>query len=180
MPRSIHRHGTGNLKSHWQGPLEARRGRAGKTVTWVPTGGASARPRAGCQCQGAPSRHWHFDPPTASGGPPPALLPASHGKLTHRMVHGLGTAGVGLGGKGCTRMRPGPKLHLPVLGHAFRASGVMACSSFGRLSTLWHIRVDLFESSLVDPNPSIPRRQPKLPCDSHGLRLWPSNIPDLA
>ena len=25
------------------------------------------------------------------------------------------------------------KLHLPVLGHALRASGVMACSSFGRL-----------------------------------------------
>ena len=30
----------------------------------------------------------------------------------------------GLGGKGCTRMRP--KLHLPVLGHAFRVTGVMA------------------------------------------------------
>ncbi len=31
----------------------------------------------------------------------------------------------GLGGKGCTRMRP--KLHLrPVLGHAFRVYGVMA------------------------------------------------------
>jgi hypothetical protein len=27
----------------------------------------------------------------------------------------------GLGGKGCTRMRP--KLHLPVLGHAFRVTG---------------------------------------------------------
>ncbi len=26
-----------------------------------------------------------------------------------------------------------PELHLPVLGHAFRASGVMACSSFGGL-----------------------------------------------
>jgi hypothetical protein len=31
----------------------------------------------------------------------------------------------------------------------------------------------------LDTNPSIPRRQPKLPCDSHGLRLRPSNIPDL-
>jgi hypothetical protein len=30
----------------------------------------------------------------------------------------------GLGGKGCTRMRP--KLHLPVLGHAFRVTGFMA------------------------------------------------------
>ncbi len=30
----------------------------------------------------------------------------------------------GSGGKGCTRMRP--KLHLPVLGHAFRVIGVMA------------------------------------------------------
>ncbi len=30
-----------------------------------------------------------------------------------------------------------------------------------------------------DTNPSIPRRQPKLPCDSHGLGLRPSNIPDL-
>ncbi len=28
-------------------------------------------------------------------------------------------------------------------------------------------------------NPSIPRRQPKLPCVSHGPRLRPSNIPDL-
>ncbi len=31
----------------------------------------------------------------------------------------------------------------------------------------------------VDTSPSIPRRQPQLPCDSHGLRLRPSNIPDL-
>ena len=30
----------------------------------------------------------------------------------------------GLGGKGCTSMRP--KLHLPVLGHAFRITGFMA------------------------------------------------------
>ena len=30
----------------------------------------------------------------------------------------------GSGGKGCTRMRP--KLHLPVIGHAFRVTGVMA------------------------------------------------------
>ncbi len=30
----------------------------------------------------------------------------------------------GLGGKGYTRMRP--KLHLPVLGRAFRVTGVMA------------------------------------------------------
>ena len=43
------------------------------------------------------------------------------------IVHGT----VGLRGKGCTRMRP--KLHLPVLGHALRASGDKACSSFGRL-----------------------------------------------
>ncbi len=28
-------------------------------------------------------------------------------------------------------------------------------------------------------NPSIPPRQPTLPCDSHGLRLRPSNAPDL-
>ena len=32
--------------------------------------------------------------------------------------------GDGLGGKGCTRLRS--KLHLPVLGHAFRVTGVMA------------------------------------------------------
>jgi hypothetical protein len=31
----------------------------------------------------------------------------------------------------------------------------------------------------LDTSRSIPRRQPKLPCDSHGLRLRPSNIPDL-
>jgi hypothetical protein len=31
----------------------------------------------------------------------------------------------------------------------------------------------------LDTNPSIPRRQPQLPCDSHCLRLRPSNIPDL-
>ena len=43
------------------------------------------------------------------------------------IVHGT----VGLRGKGCTRMRP--KLHLPVLGRALRATGDMACSSFGRL-----------------------------------------------
>ncbi len=30
----------------------------------------------------------------------------------------------GLGGRGCTRMRP--KLHLPVFGHAFRVTGVLA------------------------------------------------------
>jgi hypothetical protein len=33
--------------------------------------------------------------------------------------------------------------------------------------------------TVLDTNPSIPRRQPKVPCDSHGLRLRPSNIPDL-
>ncbi len=32
--------------------------------------------------------------------------------------------GLGLGGKGRTRMRP--KWQLPVLGHAFRGTGVMA------------------------------------------------------
>jgi len=37
------------------------------------------------------------------------------------IVHGT----VGLRGKGCTRMRP--KLHLPALGHALRASGDKAC-----------------------------------------------------
>ncbi len=34
--------------------------------------------------------------------------------------------------------------------------------------------------SLLDLLSSIPRRQPKLPCDSHGRRLRPSNMmPDL-
>jgi hypothetical protein len=49
------------------------------------------------------------------------------------MVHGAaGLRASGLG-EGCTCMRP--KLHLPVLGRAFRAfaSGVLTCSSFGRL-----------------------------------------------
>jgi hypothetical protein len=92
------------------------------------------------------------------------------------IVHG--TAQVGLRGKGCTRMRP--KLHLPVLGHALRASGDRSCSSFGRLRAVTHrsIREEL------DTSPSIPRRQPQLPCDSHGLRLRPSNLlasdPDLS
>ena len=43
------------------------------------------------------------------------------------IVHGT----AGLRGKGRTRMRP--KLHLPALGHALRASGDKACSSFGRV-----------------------------------------------
>jgi hypothetical protein len=48
----------------------------------------------------------------------------------------------GSGGKGCSRMRP--KLHLPVFGHAFRVTGVMA-KLVGWKAVLYHI--DLFESS---------------------------------
>ncbi len=52
----------------------------------------------------------------------------------------------GLGGKGCTRMRP--KLHLPVCqwGDAFRVTGVMAWLVIWKPeAVLYHI--DLFESS---------------------------------
>ena len=48
----------------------------------------------------------------------------------------------GLGGKGCTCMRP--KLHLPVLGHAFRVTGFMAQFVIWK-AVLCH--TDLFESS---------------------------------
>ncbi len=50
----------------------------------------------------------------------------------------------GLGGKGCKRMRP--KLHpgLPVFGHAFRVTGVMAQLVVCK-AVLYDI--DLFESS---------------------------------
>jgi uncharacterized metal-binding protein len=47
-----------------------------------------------------------------------------------------------LGGKGCTRMRP--KLHLPILGHAFRITGIMAEFVIWK-AVLCHI--DLFERS---------------------------------
>ena len=55
-----------------------------------------------------------------------------------------GTDDSGLGGKGSTRMRPKFKLHLPVLGHAFRVTGVMASFVIWK-TVLYHI--DLFESS---------------------------------
>ena len=47
----------------------------------------------------------------------------------------------GTGGKGCTRMRP--KLHLPVLGHAFRVTGVMA------QFVVWKAVLCLVEASLT-------------------------------
>ncbi len=92
------------------------------------------------------------------------------------IVHGAAGFRGRLGG--CTRMRP--KLHLPVLGHVLRASGVMP------RSCQWLVRH--LEGCVVthrsiqeqlDTSPSISRRQRKLPCDSHGLILRPSNIPDL-
>jgi hypothetical protein len=60
----------------------------------------------------------------------------------HRKWMAYGTDGSG--SKGCTRMRP--KLHLPVIGHAFRVTqaGVMAQCGILK-AVLWHI--DLFESS---------------------------------
>jgi hypothetical protein len=76
-----------------------------------------------------------------SNGPVRVLLPEGFWCVTYRLSGTLdrlrkldmvqhckwiayGTDG--LGGKGCTRMRPTRKLHLPVLGHAFRVTGVLA------------------------------------------------------
>jgi hypothetical protein len=56
--------------------------------------------------------------------------------------------GPGLGGKGCTRMRP--KLHLPgfitMLGHAFRVTGIMAWFVIWK-AVLSRCHTDLFEGS---------------------------------
>ncbi len=59
-----------------------------------------------------------------------------------RIVIAYGTDGLLVAGKGCTRMRP--KLHLPVLGRAFRVTGVLAWLVIWK-AVLCHI--DLFESS---------------------------------
>jgi hypothetical protein len=70
-----------------------------------------------------------------------------------------------------------PNLHLPVLGQAIRL-GVTQCQcwhgilsqSFVRPCTEAVLRhIDLL-GELADSNP-------KLPCDSHGLRFWPSKVP---
>jgi hypothetical protein len=52
------------------------------------------------------------------------------------------------GGKDCTRMRP--KLHLLVLGHAFRITGIMVLLVIWK-AVLCHI--DLFERSYLDSKP---------------------------
>ena len=61
-----------------------------------------------------------LQPANATGGLPATATGKAQGLLT---LNGGRMAG--------TRMRP--KLHLPVLRHAFRAYGLMACSTFGRL-----------------------------------------------
>ena len=88
------------------------------------------------------------------------------------IVHGT----VGLRGKGCTRMRP--KLHLPVLGQWGTLYEPLVSEPVRHLEGYVVTRRSIREQ--LDASPSIPRRQPKLPCDSNGPRLRPSNIPDLA
>jgi hypothetical protein len=72
------------------------------------------------------------------------------------------------------RIPPSLRLHLPFLGALFDSL------------VAWHSRH--FEGCVVsprsireklDPNPSVPLRQPELPCDSHALRFWPGNLPEL-
>ena len=98
------------------------------------------------------------------------------------IVHGT----VGLRGKGCTRMRH--TLHLSVLGHAFRASGDMACSSFERLRCDTSIYLRAARYKPVDSSEAAEAALTvTLIVSLHGrsyhdgLRLRPSNmlVPDL-
>jgi hypothetical protein len=102
-----------------------------------PLGPAMAVPRGGGECDVRRSRRltrprplrpslpglggpWTYRPSLSASGALDRLCKLGMEQHCKWKVYGTDS----LGGKGCTRMRP--KLHLPVLGHAFRVTGVMA------------------------------------------------------